>query len=138
MTMATPAQVAANWKNGMANSTDKLKQGINNVTEAPTQKAAARADAYLAGVQRAVTDRKWQAGLERVTLQDWKTAMLNKGVNRVATGAANAEGKFAEFMTQFLPFLAAGVSQLPPRGTIDQNIDRATRMMRYNAGFVRR
>lgn len=137
--MPTSQQAAANWKNGMANSTAKLTAGVNAVTESPTAKAARRIDAYLAGVQRAVQSGKTQAALNAVTVDQWKTAMLTKGVQRVASGAAAATPKVQAFMDQFLPFLAAGVQQLSsmPRGDLEQNIARATQMMRYTAGFKR-
>lgn len=135
--MLTAQQIATNWKNGMANSTEKLRAGIQAVTEAPTQKAARRSDAYLAGVQRAVADGRWQAGLNRVTLEQWKDQMLNKGVPRVAAGAAAAQTKVADFFTQFIPHLQSGLAKLAsmPRGDLDTNIARATEMMRHNAQF---
>lgn len=138
--MATTAAAAADrWASGMANSTEKIKAGVNAVTVAPTQKAAARLDAYLAGVQRAVSSGKMADSLNRVTLQDWQRAMTDKGVNRVAGGAAAAKPKFQNFMAEFLPFLDAGKRQLEsmPRGGLEENIQRAVAMMRYTATFKR-
>ncbi len=137
MAMPTPQQAANNWARGMANSTEKIRTGIQAVTESPTAKAAARADAYAQGVQRAVAERRYQDGLEAVTLEDWKRASLEKGVNRIAGGAEASKPKFANFMTEFLPHVQAGVAQLPERGTTEQNIDRAVQMMRHNAKFRR-
>lgn len=136
--MITAQQAAANWAKGMGNAGEKIKAGVQAVTESPTAKAAARADAYLQGVQRAVTERRFQDALLRVSTQDWKDAMLNKGVNRIGSGAIAAQGDFANFMQEFLPFIQQGVNSLPPRGGIDQNIERATQMMRYTSKFRRR
>lgn len=136
--MPTAAQAAQNWQNGMQNSTQRITAGVNAVTVAPTQLAAAAADRMLAGIQRAVSSGKWQAGLQSVSLQDWKSAMLDKGVNRIASGAAAAKGKMQSFLSQFLPYVAAGVQQMDatmPRGDTEQNINRAVFMMRYNAQF---
>ena len=138
MAMATPAQAAQAWQTGMQNSTQKITAGVNNVTVAPTQLAAAAADRMLMGIQRAVQSGKWQAGLQAVSLQDWKSAMLDKGVNRIASGAAAARGKVQAFLQAFLPYVAQGVQQMDatmPRGDLEQNIARATFMMRYNAQF---
>lgn len=138
MAMSTPAQAAAAWQTGMQNSTQKIQAGVNAVTVAPTQAAAAAADRMLAGIQRAVSSGKWQASLQAVSLQDWKTAMLDKGVNRIATGAAAAKNKVQAFLTQFLPYVAQGKQQLDatmPRGDLEQNIARAAYMMRHNAQF---
>ncbi len=138
MSMPTPQQAAQNWARGMANSTEKIRAGISAVTESPMQKAAARAEAYALGVQRAVADGTYQAGLESVSLDDWKRASLEKGVNRIAGGAEASKPKFAQFMTDFLPHVQAGVAALPPRGTVEQNIERAVAMMRHNSNFKRR
>lgn len=140
--MAIPSaqQIATNWRNGMANATDKMKAGVNAVTEAPTAKAARNADRMVQGIQRAVADGKWQAGLNRVTLQDWKDDMLNKGIGRVAGGAAAATSKVQDFWQEFGPHLEAGVRQLEsmPRGDLETNIQRAAAMMRHNSQFRRR
>lgn len=137
--MQSPAQVAQNWANAMANSSQKLVAGVNAVTEAPTAKAARRVDAMVAGVQRAAQEGKIQRGLERVSLEDWRKAMLEKGATRVAAGAAAAKQKMQDFMADFLPHVEAGVRALDsmPRGDTETNIARAVAMMRHNATFKR-
>lgn len=137
MPMPSPAQVAQNWQRGMSNSAEKLKQGVQNVTQSPTAKAAMRIDAMVAGVQRAAASGKTAAALNAVSTEDWKKAMLEKGVPRVAAGASAAVPKFQQFMTKFLPWLQSGMSQLEsmPRGDLEQNIARANTMMRHNAQF---
>lgn len=136
--MPNAAQAATNWVNGMTNSGDKLRAGVNAVTQSPTQLAAAAADRMLAGIQRSITSGKWQNSLNNVTLQQWKDAMLNKGVPRVAQGATAAKGKFQAFLNDFLPYLASGQQQLNstmPRGDLETNIGRSAWMARYNAQF---
>ncbi len=138
MPMPSPAVAAQSWQNGMQNATQRIQAGVNNVTVAPTQVAAAAADRMLAGIQRAVSSGKWQASLQAVSLQDWKQAMLDKGVNRIAQGAAAAKPKMQAFLSQFLPYVQQGVQQLDatmPRGDTEQNINRAIFMMRHNAAF---
>lgn len=140
MAMMSAQQIAQNWQNGMGNATAKMKAGVNAVTVSPTQKAAAAADRYVQGIQRSVAEGKWQAGLNRVSLQQWKDDMLNKGIGRVASGAAAAVNKVTDFWTQFGPHLEAGVKALEsmPRGDLETNIQRANAMMRHNATFRRR
>lgn len=140
MALPTAQQTADQWSQGMSGATEKIKRGIQNVTESPTQKAANRSDAYLLGVQRAVANGKYRDGLMAVTLEDWKRAALDKGVGRIAGGAVAAKGKFADFMTQFLPHIQSGLQALAsmPRGTLEENINRAVSMMRHNATFQRR
>jgi hypothetical protein len=137
MALPNATQMAANWANGMAQAGEKIRAGVQAVTEAPTAKAARRTDAMLAGLQRAIASGKVAAGLNAVSLEDWKSATLNKGIGRVAAGAAAAKPKVQNFAQQFLPHLEAGLRELDsmPRGDIETNIARATAMMRHNAKF---
>lgn len=137
MAMPNANTIAQNWANGMGAAGEKIRSGINAVTEAPTAKAARRVDAMIAGMQRAAAEGKIQRGLERVTLEDWKRAALDKGVARIAGGAQAAKPKVQEFFTEFIPHLQQGLQALEamPRGDVEQNIARATAMMRHNAKF---
>lgn len=137
----SPSQVAEKWQRNLSSAQESIRAGVNAVDESPTTKAANRAEAMVSGVQRAVADGKWQRGLQRVTLQDWKQAMLEKGVPRIASGAASALPKVQDFMSEFLPFVEQGVqriNQSNPRGDLEQNIARATALMRHNSSFRRR
>ena len=135
----TPADIAKKWANNISSATDSIRQGVQAVTTAPTQLAANAQDRYVQGVQRAVSSGKWQAGLQRVSLQDWQNAMINKGIPRIGAGATQAVPKFTAFMQQFMPYVQQGVQQLAsmPRGSLDQNIQRAVFMMNHNAQFRR-
>lgn len=135
--MKNVTDVVNKWANNLAAATTSIQQGVQQVTTSPTQLAAANPNAYLAGVQKAVASGKWQAALQKVSLADWQNAMIQKGVPRIASGAAAAKPKMAAFMTQFLPYLQQGVQNLQtmPRGTLDQNIQRAVAMMQWNAQF---
>jgi len=136
----TPQQVAANWSQGMAGATEKIRRGVEAVTESPTEKAVAAIPRMVQGIQMAAANGRIQDGLRRVTLDDWKQSMLQKGVGRVASGAAAAQSKFTHFMEEFLPFVQAGRDKLNremPRGNTEQNIQRAVMMMRHNAQFKR-
>lgn len=140
MALPSAQQVAINWRNGMSNSSEKLKAGINAVTESPTAKAANNIDRMVAGVQRAAQSGKTAAALKRVTLEDWKQAMLSKGVSRVAAGAQQAQPKVQAFMEEFLPHIAAGQAKIAsmPRGDLEANLARANEMARHTASFRRR
>jgi len=133
-----PAAVANKWATRLSGATQAITDGVNAVTQAPGAKAAAQADVWLAKLQ--ASRDKWVRNVSAVTLGQWQTAMTTKGVQRIATGAQAAVPKMTAFMSQWLPFEQAGVQQLAsqPRGTIDQNIQRAITMMRYNATFVRK
>lgn len=134
-----PATVAQRWVQRLGGATDKIRQGVQGVTTSPTQQAAAAVATWQARVADPATAQKFQRSLSRVSLADWQNAMLNKGIPRIATGAANAQPKFQNFLQQFLPFVeqvAAGVRQMP-KATLDDRINRAVAQIRGTAAFKR-
>lgn len=137
----TPDQVANKWKQAMSAATQAITDGVNAVQVSPMQKAAARADAYAAGVQRSVAEGKYQAGLNKVSLADWKQAMTSKGIPRIAAGVTMAAPKVQQFMAQFLPHVYAARDALNssmPRGDYATNIQRMVAMAEANHQFKRR
>jgi len=137
MAMQNAADVAKKWSRNLAASTESIRQGVQSVTQNPAEKAAQRQDAYLAGVQRAVAEGKYQRGLRRVTLQSWQEAMLSKGLTRIASGASAATPKVQAFLEKWLPYQQQLQSKLAtmPRGDLQSNIQRAVTAMEFNAQF---
>ena len=138
--MARSAQeIARKWQRNLSGSVESIRSGVQDVTVSPTEKAASKADQYLIGVQHAVDSGKYQRGLRSVTLEQWKQAMLDKGVPRIASGAASGEPKFTEFMQEFLPYIESGQRMLDnmPRGSLQENIARSTAMIEHLANFRR-
>lgn len=135
MKNVSPQQAATNWVNGMQNASAKMTAGVQAVSVAPSEAAISAIPRMVQGIQAAAASGKIEAGLRRVTLTGWQQAMIQKGVVRVAAGATAAKPKSVNFFTQFLPFLQQGVGQLPPRGDVNANIQRAVAMMQYNHGF---
>ena len=134
------AAVAQKWVRNLGAATDSIKNGVQAVTVSPTEKAAQRADAYQQGVLDAVSSGKWQRGLRRVTNEQWKQATLTKGIPRIATGAQAAQPKMEKFLGEFLPFMDNVVQQMDssmPRGTLEQNIQRAVYVMQQASQFKR-
>lgn len=140
MSMVTPQQAADNWARGMQNATERIRQGVQNVTVSPTERAVAAIPRMVEGIQRAAADGRIAAGLRRVTLDDWKRETLDK-VSRVGVGANGAKPKMAAFMGELLPYVESGLGQLnsnTPRGDLGQNIARMNSWVQYMANFRRR
>lgn len=134
---ATPEQATQRWVNGLGSSTQKIQDGVNRVTVAPGQKAAAAQAKWFARLQ--ASQQKWATRVAAVTLQEWQQAMSTVGVQRVAQGAQAKQGKFQAFMADFLPYLQAGVSRVEamPSVSLEDNINRSVAMIRYNAQYRR-
>lgn len=134
----TAAQVAAKWSTNLTNATQSMKDGVNAVQTSPTQLAAANPQGYLQGVQQAVATGKWAAGLNAVSLQDWKNAMINKGLPRVGTGATQAQPKVQQAFAPLLQFIYDARDQVNaanPRGSLQQNIQRSVAMQQAMAQY---
>lgn len=136
MANVTPDQAAAQWASRLAQSGDKIRQGVQSVTTSPGQAAARQKGAYVQNVQAAAD--KWASRVASVTTADWQQATIEKGLPRIASGAQAAQPKFAAFMGQLLPHIAAGQGSLPARGNLEQNIARMTAWTRHMAAFKRR
>jgi hypothetical protein len=104
-----------------------MTAGVNAVTTAPGMAAAKQKAVYLANVQ--ANADKWARNVGAVTLQDWQNAFTTKAIPRIASGATAAQPKMEAFMTKLLPFQANALQTLPPRGTYEQNKNRATQWM---------
>jgi hypothetical protein len=120
-------QVAQTWSQRLQASTQQIQNGVNAVTTSPTQLAAANEAGYLQGVQQAVANGKWRTKLQAVSLSDWKSSMINKGIPHISTGATQAQGKVQTVMGQLLPFIydtRDAINASNPRGNLQQNMAR--------------
>lgn len=123
----SPEQIAQDWANRLAAARDKAQRGIQAVTVSPGQAAARQKGVYLANVQAAAD--KWAKNTAAVPLGEWQQAMLTKGLDRMAAGAAGAQPKMAAFLGRLLPAIDTIKAGLPSRGSYEQNKARAVAMM---------
>lgn len=133
----TPEAGTQKWVSRLSGATADVTAGVNAVTESPGQAAVKQADAYLAGIQAAF--EKWKRNTSRVTVDQWKTAMINIGIPRIASGAQQKQGKMAAFAAEFYPHLDRGMAQIAamPKTTYEQRVQRAVQMMAHNHNFKR-
>lgn len=128
-----PMAVAAKWGTNTTNSTEQVKAGIQAVTVAPGQLAAKAADLYVTNT--AAAKGKFARNVAAVGLSDWQTAAIDKGLPRIASGVQAAGSKMQAFFADMLPAQAAIVAKLPPRGSLEANVQRSAAMIRGMAGY---
>lgn len=125
----TNAQFAQRWKDGIQNSSAKTKAGIEAVTEAPGVKAAEQADLWLQKVT--ASKDKYKRNVAAVSLSDWKTAAITKGIPAMATAATLGAKRVEAVAGKIISTINTAVESLPARGaTLEQNINRVTHMAR--------
>ena len=139
MAQKNPLQVTEKLIRNLSNATQSIRDGINAVTESPTEQAAAQGDLMLQKIQEAVNSGKWSEALRRVSLAEWKAAALDKGVDRIASGIQAAKPKIQAFYEQWLPYEEQISQQVKtmPKGTIEDSVARAAAVIRHNANFKR-
>lgn len=131
--MKDAATVAQNWATRLGQSTQAITDGVNGVTVAPGQAAARQKNVWVNNTTAAAN--KWAANTAAVSVDEWRQAMINKGVPRISTGATAAVPKMQSFMTKLLPYVASTVSSLPPRGDLNANISRMVAFTQKMAQF---
>lgn len=118
------ADAAARWSSGFGSAGQRWADGIESVTVAPGQLAAAALPRYLAGVQQ--NGQKWAARTASVSLAQWKQQAVSKGQARLASGAQAGMAKYQARIQQVLDAEKSIIAGLPPRGTVEQNIQRSS------------
>lgn len=137
MPKLTPEEFAEKYANRLKAAVGDMRRGIERVSEAPTVKAASRQDKMRARIVEAIDSGKWADRLKRVSLEEWRSQILEKGLSRVPSGVDAARGKMAEFASQLLPYqdaLKAKIKGMPDL-TIEDNVNRAATWIREMAKF---
>ena len=139
MAKLTPTEFQEKHASRLKGAVEDMRRGVERVTTAPTAKAAAKAAKMKANLVASIDSGKWAAGLNRVTLEEWKSKMINKGVNRVASGIDEAAPKVVDFATKLLPHIDKGVDKIKGMSdlTLEDSINRMTTFVRHMATFKR-
>jgi len=134
------AYIADKWSRRLKAAVEDIRAGVEAVTENPCEKAAAKKAKWIARLTSKEVQDKWEAALKRVTLEDWKKAMLEVGVGRIAAGVDAAVDEFRDFMNELLPHIEAGRAKIKamPDVTLEDNIRRMEAFIRHMAAFRRR
>lgn len=133
------AEGAEKWGRNLGGAVADIRAGVDAVTENPCELAAAKAVEWQAAVTAPRARERFEGGLRRVSLAEWKRKTIDVGTGRIASGAAAAVPKMKAFLDEFLPHVygvAETVRRLP-KLTLEDGIARATAQIRGNAEFHR-
>lgn len=112
MANSTPKEAYDLYAQTMKARLPKMERGIRRVTEAPGMRAAKQVGKMRANLLRSIDDGTWEDRVSSVSLQDWQTAMIEKGLPNVSRGVDNAEGKMVDFFGQLFDYQDQTASQL--------------------------
>lgn len=133
----TPAQFTEKHSRRLKGALEDMRRGVEGVSTAPGAAAAKKLDKMRAGIVRSLDDGTWARRVGAVSLEDWKKSMLEKGLNRVASGVDGAASKVEAFATQLLAAessLQADISKMPDL-TLEDSISRMTSWVRGMSKF---
>lgn len=107
-----PSKVAKKWATRIKGASEEMRDGVNAVQQAPGQDAIKKKAKMVNNWQGAIESGKWEKNTGKVTVEEWRTKMLNKGIPRVAAGADAAQEKMVEFQGRLLAYINTGKAQL--------------------------
>ncbi len=122
----------AKWGTNLNAAGSYIKAGVNKVSTAPGVAAAAAQDRMLAGITEAVSSGLWARRVAAVSLSDWQSAMINKGIAHISQGVAQAQKtKLSEIqaLLSAIDTVQSSVNALP-KGGLENNIARSIAWMR--------
>ena len=136
----TPAEFQEKHARRLKGAIEDMRKGIERVDVSPGAKAAAKKDKMRARLMDALDSGKWEKRVAAVSLDEWKSAAIEKGLNRVATGIDRAAPKVQEFAAQLLAHEADGLKKIEtmPDVTLEDSINRMTTWVRHMAKFSRK
>ena len=128
MAKVTPEQYAEKQARNLKNSLPDIRMGIERVSSAPGQKAAAAQQRMKDNLNKSIDDGRWAKKVAGVSLEEWKSAALNKGVDRIASGIDNAHDKQVQMAGRLLAAVDQSASKVRamPKGTLQDSIARMT------------
>ena len=137
MAKLTAQEFADKHARNLKASVTDITTGVQRVTQAPGVAAAAKQQKMLANLTSRIQDGTWARRVAGVSLQDWQTAMINKGVGRIASGIDAANGKVVAFATQLLPAIDSAKAKINgmPDLTIEDSINRMSTFIREMSKF---
>lgn len=132
--MKTAQQAQQNWQNAGARATPNYVAGVQNTQKDQAALAVAQQGALLNNFTQAVTSGRWAAGVTRRGTAYWKQQTEAKSSN-YQSGYSAGSGNYGAAASKFMPAIQQGVSSLPPRGDINQNLQRSASLALYLHGL---
>jgi len=145
MGMATPAiklkpieTIVQKWAERAKAGLELYKIYTASPKRDPTAAAISMKSTIQAKMSKPETWAKWENALRNVGFSGWLYGVQTKGVQRFTGGIDAGAPYMNQFMSQFLPHLAAGLAEVYrlPKVTLEDSIARAAAMIRHNAKFT--
>lgn len=133
----TVDQVVNKWAQRAGGAGQAWLDGVNSVTQAPGQLAAAQGDRWFAKMSSQETFLKWKANVAAITNEVWKSITTSKGAGRYTSGISASLEKARKVFGQILNYEQAGLAAIRamPKVTLEDSKQRAVAWIDYMAKF---
>lgn len=123
------------WGRRLQAAGPDISAGVDRVTVAPGQSAAAAADRYASGLMESIQNGTWETNVAKVPLADWKNSMKTKGLARLATGVSQAQASKVQKIAQTLQAVDQSVAEIQnmPQDSLEARIARSVAFQRAMA-----
>ena len=133
----TAAEYAEKQAARLKAALEDIRKGVNRVTVSPGTAAAAKYDKWKAALANTANQEKWKRRVAAVGLEEWKQAMSEKGIGRIAVGIDASRAKVEKFATALIAHQNAGLGKIAsmPDLTLEDSIQRAAAWIRHMSTF---
>lgn len=105
--------IAKKWARVTPQRSDDYKAGVESPRRDWAQATKKAEKAYAAGVQAAISEKRFGRGVDAAGTEKWQRNTLKKGVDRWGPGVQAARGDYEAGFAPFREVIAS--TQLPPR-----------------------
>lgn len=137
MSKKTASQIAEKYQRGVSGAGGDYAAGIQNPSRPWAQATAQGAARYQAGVQQAIQERRFEAGVQKAGDAKWQNGALNKGANRYQAAAAEAAQAYASVADRVMNAANAAqqaVANMPAQ-TLEQRLQRSNAAARAISAY---
>jgi hypothetical protein len=136
----TPEEFQEKHARRLKGAIEDMRSGIEKVDVAPTKLAGDKEAKMKAKLLARIEDGTWKRRVQAVTLEDWKSKMIDKGLNRVSSGIDSAAAKVKDFASQLIPAVSSAQTKISgmPDLTLEDSINRMNTFVREMAKFRKR
>jgi len=140
MAQKTPEQVIEKYQRGVAGAGQDYANGVQNPSRPWASATAAAAARYAAGVQEAISNGKFQRGVQRAGDAKWQQRASTIGAQRYTGAAGEAAQAFGAVAGQVMQAAAAArqAATAQPNTTFDQRLQRMVAAARATSDFWKR
>jgi hypothetical protein len=106
MAHGSASDVTAKWLQRIGAAQAEMSAGVDRVTQAPGDLAAAKKQKWVNALMTTAVQDKWARNVRAGgALEPWRASMKNYGISRAIEGAQAKQAKFEQAMNSLLPFV---------------------------------